>query len=122
MCYTGKKEPVTAMIVRRILILAIFLSTAVVVHAHGSGQHVLGTVTAIDAHHVDVRTPKGGTVSVKLTAQTRFKQKGNAKSVEPPSVGDRVVIEASKDNKVLTAIEVHYSAAKNVPDTAQETR
>jgi hypothetical protein len=106
------------MIARWVLALAVLFTAPALVLAHGSGQHVLGTVTAIDETHVDVRTPKGATVSVKLTAQTRFKQKGNAKSVEPPTVGDRVVIEASKNNKVLTAIEVHYSAAKNVPAAA----
>lgn len=106
------------MTLRWMLALAL-LTTSTLVWAHGSGQHVLGTVVAIDDKSVDVKTTKGGTVSVKLTAQTRFKQKGNAKSVERPSVGDRVVIEASKDDKVLTAIEVHYSAAKHVAPPAQ---
>jgi uncharacterized protein DUF5666 len=90
--------------------------------AHGTGQHVLGTVTAIDAQHIEVKTQKGTTVSVNLTKETRFKQKGNPKSTQRPAVGDRVVIEATKednDKKGLTATEVHYSAAKNVPAPAQ---
>jgi hypothetical protein len=89
--------------------------------AHGTGQHVLGTVTAIDGQHIEVKTPKGATVSVALTQQTRFKQKGNPKSTERPSIGDRVVIEATKDETdktALTATEVHYSAAKNAPAPA----
>jgi len=107
------------MCARWILTLILILASSTIAFAHGSGQHVLGTVTAIDEKSLDVKTTKGGTVSVKLTAQTRFKQKGNAKSVERPAVGDRVVIEALRDNKVLTAIEVHYSAAKNVAASAQ---
>lgn len=90
--------------------------------AHGTGQHVLGTVTAIDGQHIEVKTQKGATVSVNLTKETRFKQKGNPKSTQPPAVGDRVVIEATKDEKDkkgLTATEVHYSAAKNAPAPAQ---
>jgi hypothetical protein len=90
--------------------------------AHGTGHHVLGTVTAIDEKHIEVTTPKGAAVSVKLTKQTRFKAKGNPKSTEPPTVGDRVVIEATRDEnnkKVLTATEVHYSAAKNAPVATQ---
>lgn len=90
--------------------------------AHGTGQHVLGTVTAIDAKHIEVKTQKGAIVSVNLTKQTRFKAKGNPKSTEPPSVGDRVVIETTrdeKDKKVLTATEVHYSTAKAAPAPAQ---
>jgi hypothetical protein len=90
--------------------------------AHGTGQHVLGTVIAIDAQHIEVKTSKGATVSVNLTKNTRFKQKGNPKATQPPAVGDRVVIEAIKDEtdkKVLTATEVHYSTGKTVPAPAQ---
>lgn len=106
------------MIARLLLVLTFLVMTATV-FAHGTGQHVLGTVTAIDDKHIEVKTPKGATVSVKLTKQTRFKEKGNPKSTEPPVVGDRVVIEATKDNKVLTATDVHYSAAKKAPGAAQ---
>lgn len=90
--------------------------------AHGTGQHVLGTVTAIDAQHIEIKTSKGATVSVNLTKDTRFKQKGNPKATQPPAVGDRVVIEATKDEqdkRVLTATEVHYSTAKTAPAPAQ---
>ncbi len=99
----------------RTLILAGTLLLSPAAFAHGTGQHVLGTVMAIDATHIEVKTQKGTTVSVALTKQTRFKEKGNPKSSEPPSVGDRVVIEATKDEKdkkSLIATEVHYSAAK----------
>ncbi|HEU4684830.1 MAG TPA: DUF5666 domain-containing protein [Nitrospira sp.] len=92
-----------------------FLFMSATVWAHGTGQHVLGTVMAIDATHVEVKTPKGATVSVKLTKETRFKEKGKAKSSELPSVGDRVVIEATKDNNVLTATEVHFSVGRRGP-------
>ncbi len=80
--------------------------------AHGTGQHVLGTVTAIDAAHIEVKTTKGQSVSVRLTDKTRYKAKGKPKTSEAPSVGDRVVIEATKDGDILTATEVHYSSAK----------
>jgi hypothetical protein len=83
--------------------------------AHGTGQHVLGTVTAIDAQRIEVKTPKGKTVDVQLNKQTRFKEKGNPKGTNLPSVGDRVVIEATKDDKALTATEVHFSAGKRMP-------
>ena len=60
--------------------------------SHGTGQHVLGTVTAIDVKHIEVKTPKG-TVEVQINKQTRFKEKGNPKGNNLPAVGDRVVIE-----------------------------
>jgi hypothetical protein len=105
-----------------ILAVTLLLAPALAL-AHGTGQHVLGTVTAIDAKHIEVKTQKGATVSVILTKQTRFKEKGNPKSSAPPSVGDRVVIEATrdeKDKKVLTATEVHYSAAKHAPTASAQ--
>lgn len=105
--------------VSRLLLMLVFLLMSAAAFAHGGGQHVLGTVTAIDEKHIEIKTPKGAAVSVKLTKQTRFKEKGNPKSTEPPAVGDRVVIEATKENTILTATEVHYSAAKHAPAATQ---
>jgi putative ribosome biogenesis GTPase RsgA len=107
------------MMVLRLLFAMAILFIPTIALSHGSGQHVLGTVTAIDEKHIEVKTPKGPTVTVQLTKQTRFKEKGNPKSTEPPAVGDRVVIEATKDANVLIATEVHYSAAKNAPAAAR---
>lgn len=89
-----------------------FTLTSTVALAHADSQHVLGTVTVIDATHVEVKTPKGKTVGVQLNKQTRFREKGNPKGANLPAVGDRVVIEATKDNKDLIATEVHFSSAK----------
>ena len=95
----------------------LFISTAS--FAHGTDQHVLGTVMAIDATHVEVKTQKGKTVAVQVNKQTRFKEKGNPKGANLPVVGDRVVIEATKDDKTLLATEIHFSAATRVPAPVQ---
>lgn len=78
--------------------------------------HVLGIVTSIDEKHIDVKTAKGPVVSVLLTKQVKYKNKNNPKSLDPPTVGDRVIIEASRDekNKKITATVVHYSPG-NIP-------
>ena len=106
--------------IRVILLGWALLLTSPVVWAHGSGQHVLGTVTSIDSSHIEVKTPKGAMVSVKVTKQTRFKEKGNPASRELPVIGDRVVIEATKEAKTLTATEVNYSSAKKAAASAQQ--
>ena len=98
----------------RSLLAIIFVVTATTAFAHGPGQHVLGTVTAIDQKHLEIKTQKGAIVEVQLNKQTRFKEKGNPKGTSLPAVGDRVVVEAVKDNNILTATEVHFSAAKKV--------
>lgn len=109
--------------IRHMILALAFLVASTAAFAHGAGQHVLGTVTAIDESHMEIRTPKGAAVSVQLNKQTRFKSKRKPRSTEPPSVGDRVVIEVAKDDKdskVLIAIEVHYAAASRVPQPAPE--
>ena len=79
--------------------------------------HVLGIVTSIDEKHIDVKTAKGQVVSVLLTKQVKYKNKNNPKSLDPPAVGDRVIIEASRDekNKKVTATVVHYSPGSSPP-------
>ena len=79
--------------------------------------HVLGIVTSIDEKHIDVKTAKGQVVSVLLTKQVKYKNKNNPKSLDPPTVGDRVIIEASRDekNKKVTATVVHYSPGSSLP-------
>ncbi len=97
----------------RMLSLALFLlSIATTASAHGTGQHVLGTVTAIDATHVEVKTPKDGTVSVYLTKTTHYLAKGKPGSPSLPQVGDRVVIETTKTGEALTATEIQFSSVK----------
>lgn len=104
--------------IRHFIVACAFILLSSTAWAHGSGQHVLGTVTAIDESHIEVKTPKGAMVSVKLTKQTHFKEKGNPSSTAPPAIGDRVVIEATKEKKTLTATDVHYSAAKKAEASA----
>ncbi len=79
--------------------------------------HVLGIVTSIDEKHIDVKTAKGQVVSVLLTKQVKYKNKNNPKSLDPPAIGDRVIIEASRDekNKKVTATIVHYSPGNSPP-------
>ncbi|HKO31661.1 MAG TPA: DUF5666 domain-containing protein [Nitrospiraceae bacterium] len=90
--------------------------------AHGADQHVLGTVMAIDAKHVEVKTSKGQ-VDVQVNKKTRYKDERNPKGTNMPEVGDRVIIKATKGEKKsdppLLATEIHFSAARRVPAPVQ---
>ena len=106
----------------RVTLIGVLLFTVLSLCAMASAKgpellHVLGIVAAIDAKHIEVKAAKGPTVSVALTKQVQFKNKSNPKSSDPPTVGDRVIIEASKDekNKKLTAKVVHYSPIRQAP-------
>jgi hypothetical protein len=105
----------------RLVMAALCLTLSSTAFAHGTGLHVLGTVVAIDAKHLEVKTQKGTTVDVQINKQTRFKEKDRPKSTNLPEVGDRVVIEAIKDDKTLTATEVHFSSMKKQQPPAPAT-
>lgn len=81
--------------------------------AHGTGQHVLGIVAALDATHIEVTTTKGSNVNVRVTQNTRYRSKHAASANGLPKVGDRVVIEVIKDGDVLTATEVQFASPKS---------
>ena len=96
-----------------VTLTCLFISTPS--FAHGADQHVLGTIMAINATHIEVKTPKGQSVDVRVNKKTRYKDANNPKGTNVPAVGDRVIIKATKDDKVLLATEIHFSAAKRVP-------
>ncbi len=82
--------------------------------AHGGNEHVMGTVTAIDASHLDVKTPQGSTVSIKLTDKTEYASK-NVPPAPKPRVGDRVVIDVVKDGGGLRALGMEFSTPGEKP-------
>jgi hypothetical protein len=103
---------------RLIVTLAgLFISTPS--FATGTDQHVLGTIMAINGTHVEVKTPKGQSVDVRVNKMTRYKDESNPRGANVPEVGDRVIIKATRGEKkgdnVLLATEIHFSAAKRLP-------
>lgn len=100
-----------------ITLTCLFISTPS--FAHGADQHILGTIMAIDAAHVEIKTTKGQPVNVRINKKTRYKDESNPKGATMPKVGDRVVVKAmkgeKKDDKVLFATDIHFSSAKRVP-------
>ena len=99
---------------RFIVMALVLMGIPGLVAAHGSGQHVLGVVTAIDGRHIEVKTTKGQSVSIRLTDKTQYKAK-NHRTKNTPQVGDRVVIDAEKDANGLIATHVHFSDSKPKP-------
>jgi hypothetical protein len=99
----------------RLIVTMTYLVISSPSFAHGADQHVLGTIMAIDATHVQVKTTKGQSVDVRVNKKTQYKDERNPKVANVPEVGDRVVIKATKEGKVLLATEIHFSAAKRAP-------
>ena len=91
--------------------------------AHGNKVHVKGTVGKIGGDSVEVRTPEGKTVEVKLLASTVYilhmrtkpGEASDANGDRPAklsdlAVGDAVVIHATPKDGNLQADEIKFSA------------
>lgn len=88
------------------LALALCLALAAPLLAHGGYAHVMGTVTAMDATHVEVKTRDGKTTSVKLSDGTKYMKSGKAAAASDMQVGQRVAIEAKGHAPDLEAAEI----------------
>ncbi|GKS57109.1 hypothetical protein YTPLAS18_06360 [Nitrospira sp.] len=89
-----------------------FLLTAVPAHAHGTGEHIMGTVTAVSETQLDITTQKGQAMSVRVTEKTEFRPRGKDTTATRPQVGDRVVVEATGKGADMTATEVLFASPK----------
>ena len=80
------------------------LSVPAVSWSHeGHAHKVLGTVSAISATQLELRTPEGKTVVAKLNPKTTFargKQKVDASAVK---VGERVVVTVPSEKEMIAS-------------------
>lgn len=83
-----------------------------VVAAHDGHAHkIMGTVTARDAKHIEVKTPSGENLSVAINAKTivtRDKKKATLAEVQ---TGRRVVVDIGNGEDPLIAREIQVGAA-----------
>ena len=107
----------------RLLILMLLLGLAGgFALAHGTKVHVRGTVEKISVDSLQVKTPDGKTVEVKLVASTVYllhvaekQAKPSDASTDKPAkvadlaIGDVVVIHATPKGNMLEADEVKFS-------------
>jgi len=89
----------------------IFLSTIVL--AHGDQQHVMGTVTKVDAASISVKTTTGEEKVVMVLSTTKFVKGTAPATAHDLRVGDRVVIHAKPEGNMLDATEVKISETKD---------
>ena len=100
------------------LALAFCVALAGPLLAHGGYTHVMGTVTAVDATHVEVKTTAGKMVSIKLSDATKYTQQkgGAAATAADMKVGQHVMVEAKGHGTDLEAADVKLGVmAKAAP-------
>ncbi len=95
------------------------ISLVPILMAHDGHIHkIMGTVTARDAKHLEVRTPGGENLSIQIndkTFATRGKKKVNLDEVK---TGLRVVVAIGNGEDPLIAGEIQVGATKIVDEPA----
>ncbi len=83
----------------RLLALVTVLAVLAVpstLRAHGKG-HVMGTVTSVDATHMDVKTKDGKTVKITLNDKTKYKKGDAEAAIGDVKPGMRVSVHLAED-------------------------
>jgi len=86
-------------------LVASLLVPGLVAAHEGHAHKILGTISAVQANRVELKTPEGKTVSVVVNAKTTYargKQKVDASVLK---VGERIVAEvASEKDMIATSV------------------
>lgn len=94
-----------------LFVLAVVAGTAL---AHGNKVHLRGTIETISAGSLEVKTPDGKSVEVKLTPVTVYVLRLNGEDKPAKfadlAAGDFVVIHATPKDSSFEADEVRFSA------------
>lgn len=89
------------------LVLATDFATAHDGHAH----IVMGTVTAADAKHLELKTPSGEVLSIAITAKTKVTKEKKPAAVRDVQAGRRVVVDIGNGEDPLVAREIQIGVA-----------
>ena len=93
--------------------LAAHIAIPVAVFAHAGHVHkIMGTVTARDAKHVEVKTPSGEILSIALTNDTKVIRAKKRVTFEDVQTGRRVVVDIGDGEDPLIAREIQLGEVK----------
>jgi hypothetical protein len=83
------------------------------VFAHAGHVHkIMGTVTARDAKHVEVKTPSGEILSIAVNLDTKVIRAKKKVTFEDVQTGRRVVVDIGDGEDPLIAREIELGEAK----------
>lgn len=103
---------------RTVTVFALALALSAIAFAHGNEKHVMGTVTSISDNSITVETTSKKTVTVSLSASTKFQKSGSPATLKDLKVGDKVVIHATGSEDKLVATEVRFGPMNNKESTS----
>ena len=95
---------------RTVAVFALASALSAIAFAHGNEKHVMGTVTNISDNSISVETTSKKTITVNVSAATRFQKSGSPAALKDLKIGDKVVIHATGPEEKLVASEVRFGA------------
>jgi hypothetical protein len=93
--------------------LAACVAVPAALFAHAGHVHkIMGTVTARDAKHVEVKTPSGEILSIAVSNDTKVIRAKKKVTFEDVQTGRRVVVDIGDGEDPLIAREIQLGEAK----------
>jgi len=93
--------------------------------AHGDATHLVGTITAIEGDHIQIKDQAGKAVMVMLLKTTKYLKSDKPSTKAELKVGTRVLIDAKMDEKMkmYAAEEVSIGVTETAkPDTTAKPK
>ena len=90
-------------IVGGILAAALVMPAAARAH-EGHAHKFMGTVSAVTATQIELKTPEGKVVTAKLTPKTTFARGKQKVDVSAVKVGERVVVTVPSEKEMIASI------------------
>jgi hypothetical protein len=88
--------------------------------AHDGHAHkIMGTVTARDDKHLEVKTPSGENLSIQINEKTRVTRTKRKIGLDEVKTGLRVVVDIGNGEDPLIAREIQVGATKIVDEPAK---
>jgi len=99
------------------MVLAAALVIPAALRAHPGHSHkIMGTITARDAKHMEVKTPGGENLSIEINAKTLVTRDKRKVGLAEIQVGRRVVVDIGDGEDPLIAHEVQVGATRITDD------
>jgi hypothetical protein len=96
--------------------VAALIISAGSVNAHDGHAHiVMGSVTAVDTKHLELKTPSGEVLSIAITPKTKVVREKKKASLREVQVGRRAVVDIGNGEDPLIAREIQVGVAAALP-------
>src|SRR5690349_10074011 len=94
-----------------LLAVALLLAGVRLAGAHAGHDHtVMGTLTAVDAKHVELKTPSGEVLSIAITPKTTVLRDKKKTVMRDVQAGRRAVVNIGNGEDPLIAKEIQVGA------------